>query len=283
MTHGLNARPGAHPRPSSGRTADRCRSRRRNSPAGAAATPLAAPAGPGAGGANLRRRAVQPRPLHSTGGHATTPPPRPPPPACDHRAHGTLPGVVRACSRRAWPGVAAPGSVLLILFCLAGGIVLPQPVPVFGLFAGSVLAGASIGIIGVLLPGILVKRDFPRQAGGDDRVYTRPCAQAQRLAAGRCPRRWRSSSATGNWRWRSGRCRRSCRRLLAAADPPGPARPSPGLPCHRPVARPAGLAGHAVHGPAIVPGLHRLRLACRRSCQPRHDCGKSRPGAVPAR
>jgi CP family cyanate transporter-like MFS transporter len=31
-------------------------------------------------------------------------------------------------------------------------------------FLGSLMAGASIGIIGVLLPGI-VKRDFPQHAG----------------------------------------------------------------------------------------------------------------------
>ncbi|MGU0653536.1 CynX/NimT family MFS transporter [Pseudomonas aeruginosa] len=79
--------------------------------------------------------------------------------------------------------IGAERSVLLILFCLAGGIVLRSLFPVFGLFAGSVLAGASIGIIGVLLPGI-VKRDFPRQAGVMTGVYTMALCLGAALAAG---------------------------------------------------------------------------------------------------
>ena len=58
--------------------------------------------------------------------------------------------------------IGAERSVLLILFCLAG---------------------ASIGIIGVLLPGI-VKRDFPRQAGVMTGVYTMALCLGAALAAG---------------------------------------------------------------------------------------------------
>src|SRR3989344_9680081 len=47
--------------------------------------------------------------------------------------------------------------VLGILLMLAGGIILRSSFGEIGLFAGSGLAGASIGVIGVLLPGI-VKR-----------------------------------------------------------------------------------------------------------------------------
>jgi CP family cyanate transporter-like MFS transporter len=51
------------------------------------------------------------------------------------------------------------------------------------LFLGSIIAGASIGIIGVLLPGI-VKRDFPRQAGTMTGVYTMALCLGAAIAAG---------------------------------------------------------------------------------------------------
>ena len=52
-----------------------------------------------------------------------------------------------------------------------------------GVFLGSVMAGASIGIIGVLLPGI-VKRDFPQHAGTLTGVYTMALCLGAALAAG---------------------------------------------------------------------------------------------------
>ncbi|CAD5198492.1 CynX/NimT family MFS transporter [Pseudomonas sp. FEN] len=73
--------------------------------------------------------------------------------------------------------------VLGILLTLAGGIVLRSSAGEFGLFAGSVLAGASIGVIGVLLPGI-VKRDFAKQAGIMTGVYTMALCLGAALAAG---------------------------------------------------------------------------------------------------
>lgn len=73
--------------------------------------------------------------------------------------------------------------VLGILLTLAAGIVLRSLFGQFGLFAGSVLAGASIGVIGVLLPGI-VKRDFPKQAGAMTGVYTMALCLGAALAAG---------------------------------------------------------------------------------------------------
>jgi CP family cyanate transporter-like MFS transporter len=46
-----------------------------------------------------------------------------------------------------------------------------------------VLAGASIGVIGVLLPGI-VKRDFAKQAGTMTGVYTMALCLGAAMAAG---------------------------------------------------------------------------------------------------
>lgn len=73
--------------------------------------------------------------------------------------------------------------VLGILLTLAGGILLRSAFGEVGLFVGSLIAGASIGIIGVLLPGI-VKRDFARQAGAMTGVYTMALCLGAALAAG---------------------------------------------------------------------------------------------------
>lgn len=73
--------------------------------------------------------------------------------------------------------------ILGILLTLACGILLRSMLGVTGLFLGSLLAGASIGIIGVLLPGI-VKRDFPRHAGTLMGVYTMALCLGAALAAG---------------------------------------------------------------------------------------------------
>ncbi|MCF4994030.1 CynX/NimT family MFS transporter [Pseudomonas syringae] len=73
--------------------------------------------------------------------------------------------------------------VLGILLTLAGGIILRSNFGETGLFAGSILAGASIGIIGVLLPGI-VKRDFAKHAGSMTGVYTMALCLGAAMAAG---------------------------------------------------------------------------------------------------
>ncbi|QBZ91673.1 MFS transporter [Pseudomonas viciae] len=73
--------------------------------------------------------------------------------------------------------------VLGILLTLAGGIILRSSFGQAGLFAGSILAGASIGVIGVLLPGI-VKRDFAKQAGAMTGVYTMALCLGAAMAAG---------------------------------------------------------------------------------------------------
>lgn len=74
--------------------------------------------------------------------------------------------------------------VLVILLSLAAGMALRSLFGEVGLFSGSLLAGASIGIIGVLLPGI-VKRDFPRQAGAMTGVYTMHCVWGPQLPLAR--------------------------------------------------------------------------------------------------
>lgn len=73
--------------------------------------------------------------------------------------------------------------VLGILLTLAGGIIVRSSFGQVGLFAGSILAGASIGVIGVLLPGI-VKRDFAKQAGTMTGVYTMALCLGAAMAAG---------------------------------------------------------------------------------------------------
>ena len=73
--------------------------------------------------------------------------------------------------------------VLGILLTLVCGITLRSMLGVFGLFAGSIMAGASIGIIGVLLPGI-VKRDFAGRAGPMTGVYTMALSLGAAVAAG---------------------------------------------------------------------------------------------------
>jgi CP family cyanate transporter-like MFS transporter len=73
--------------------------------------------------------------------------------------------------------------VLGVLLTLACGIVVRSSFGEIGLFAGTVIAGACIGIIGVLLPGI-VKRDFASHAGTMTGVYTMSLCLGAAVAAG---------------------------------------------------------------------------------------------------
>lgn len=73
--------------------------------------------------------------------------------------------------------------VLWMLIGLACGLVLRGLGGTPGLFVGSVIAGANIGMLGVLLPGIF-KRDFPRQAGVLTGLYTMALCLGAALAAG---------------------------------------------------------------------------------------------------
>lgn len=73
--------------------------------------------------------------------------------------------------------------VLWVLLLLAVGIVLRSQFGATGLFAGTVVAGACIGMIGVLLPG-LVKREFAEQASIMTGVYTMALCLGAAVAAG---------------------------------------------------------------------------------------------------
>ena len=73
--------------------------------------------------------------------------------------------------------------ILGILVTLALGIGVRSAFGAVGVFLGSLMAGASIGIIGVLLPGI-VKRDFPQHAGTLTGVYTMALCLGAAMAAG---------------------------------------------------------------------------------------------------
>ncbi|MDT3716446.1 MFS transporter [Pseudomonas soli] len=73
--------------------------------------------------------------------------------------------------------------ILGILLTLALGILVRSALGATGVFIGSLMAGASIVIIGVLLPGI-VKRDFPQHAGTLTGVYTMALCLGAAMAAG---------------------------------------------------------------------------------------------------
>jgi len=74
-------------------------------------------------------------------------------------------------------------AILAFLVVLAAGTALRGLMSFPGLLAGSIVAGASIGIIGVLLPG-LVKRDFPDKASLMTGVYTMALCAGAAFAAG---------------------------------------------------------------------------------------------------
>lgn len=89
-------------------------------------------------------------------------------------------------------GLAAPGmarrlgterAVLVTLALLAAGILLRLVPNLVALFVSTIMAGAGIGIVGVLLPG-LVKRDFAKRADLMTGVYTMALCGGAAAAAG---------------------------------------------------------------------------------------------------
>ncbi|GAA5786070.1 CynX/NimT family MFS transporter [Chitiniphilus shinanonensis] len=77
----------------------------------------------------------------------------------------------------------AERTAFAILLLLAAGLVLRALLGPVALFVGTAIAGASIGIIGVLLPGI-VKRDFPHHPGTMTGLYTMALCLGAAVAAG---------------------------------------------------------------------------------------------------
>ncbi|MBB6592902.1 CynX/NimT family MFS transporter [Ralstonia solanacearum] len=92
-------------------------------------------------------------------------------------------------------GVFAPAAAVLarrfgaeravggLLIALAAGIALRSAGGIVPLFAGTLAAGACIGVTGILLPGI-IKRDFGRQADLMTGVYTMALCLGAAVAAG---------------------------------------------------------------------------------------------------
>ncbi|TCP14850.1 CP family cyanate transporter-like MFS transporter [Crenobacter luteus] len=79
--------------------------------------------------------------------------------------------------------IGAERALLAALIALAAGSALRGVAGAPGLFAGTVLAGAAIGVAGVLLPG-LVKRDFPDKAELMTGLYTLALCLGAAAAAG---------------------------------------------------------------------------------------------------
>jgi CP family cyanate transporter-like MFS transporter len=73
--------------------------------------------------------------------------------------------------------------VLVSLLVLAAAIGARVFFDIAGLFLGTMIAGATIGMIMVLLPGI-IKRDFSRQAGAMTGVYTMALCLGAAMSAG---------------------------------------------------------------------------------------------------
>lgn len=85
------------------------------------------------------------------------------------------------------PGLARRHSseriILYGLLTLAAGLGVRSYLGIPGLFAGTAIAGASISIIMVLVPGI-IKRDFPDRTGTMTGIYTMALCLGAALAAG---------------------------------------------------------------------------------------------------
>ena len=79
--------------------------------------------------------------------------------------------------------MGAEATMAVFLVILAMGCALRALMPPAGLFVGAVLAGAAIGVMGVLMPALL-KRDFPRHAAHLTGVYTLVLCLGAGLAAG---------------------------------------------------------------------------------------------------
>lgn len=89
-------------------------------------------------------------------------------------------------------------TILLALGVLALALLLRPWTGTPGLFLGTALAGACIGVLGVLLPG-LVKRDFPDHVSLMTGLYTMAlCAGASVAAGATEPLR---HVFAGDWRW----------------------------------------------------------------------------------
>ncbi|MEY2689947.1 MAG: hypothetical protein RL375_4147 [Pseudomonadota bacterium] len=100
--------------------------------------------------------------------------------------------LAQGLSRR-WPAERVIGATLLLL---AAGVALRGAGASLALFAGSLIAGAAIGILGIVLPG-LIKRDHAQHISRMTGLYTMTLCLGAALAAGlTVPMRHASS---GSW------------------------------------------------------------------------------------
>jgi len=92
---------------------------------------------------------------------------------------GTLSGVAPRIARR----IGIDLTIWLTMVGLTAGILLRLASPVFLLFLGTAVIGASIALANVLVPAA-IKRDFPTRTGVMTGVYTMCLAAGSSLAAG---------------------------------------------------------------------------------------------------
>lgn len=92
-------------------------------------------------------------------------------------------GVAAPCGPWAARWLGMDRTVLVTVVLLAVALLLRPYLGMFGLFIGTVIAGACIGVMGVLLPGV-VKRDFPHAASLLTGLYTAALCLGAAVAAG---------------------------------------------------------------------------------------------------
>lgn len=79
--------------------------------------------------------------------------------------------------------IGSEKTIFWVLLLLGLGITIRSLFGIPGLFGGSLITGASIGLLGVLLPGI-IKRDFPEKIGQMTGIYTMALSFGAAAAAG---------------------------------------------------------------------------------------------------
>ncbi len=166
-------------------------------------------------------------------------------------------GLACALARACHPPDGPDLGVLAGMGLVAVGLALRGLGDIPTLFLGTAVAATGIGFANVLLPA-LVKRDFSRQSGVMTGLYTMTlCLGAAAGAGAAVPVEravdgwpialavWALPAVIAAWRG----CRSPAQRPLAA--PAG----------RTSAARSPRVAGDRLHGPAILPRLHPVRLA----------------------
>ncbi len=92
-------------------------------------------------------------------------------------------GLAAPLAPRLGRSIGVEAAILAALLALAAALLLRSYAGLAGLYAGTAAAGACIGIMGVLLPGI-VKRDFAEHVGALTGLYTMALCLGAALAAG---------------------------------------------------------------------------------------------------